>query len=45
MVPNAQVETRVLDAAKSCCERWGLEKVTIDDIAGASGPAFCDRSE
>jgi AcrR family transcriptional regulator len=30
------VERRVLDAAKSCCERWGYEKVTIDDIAAAS---------
>ena len=27
------VEGRVLDAAKSCCERWGIAKVTIDDIA------------
>jgi len=26
-------EQRVLDAAKSCCERWGLAKVTIEDIA------------
>lgn len=30
-------EQRVLDAAKSCCERWGIAKVTIDDIATASG--------
>jgi AcrR family transcriptional regulator len=30
-------ETRVLDAAKVCCERWGIEKVTIDDIAAAAG--------
>jgi len=27
------VEARVLDAAKSCCTRWGITKVTIDDIA------------
>jgi len=27
------VEARVLDAAKTCCERWGIAKVTIDDIA------------
>jgi AcrR family transcriptional regulator len=27
----------VLDATKSCCERFGIEKVTIDDIAAASG--------
>jgi AcrR family transcriptional regulator len=26
-------ERRVLDAAKTCCERWGLAKVTIEDIA------------
>ncbi|MDP2291616.1 MAG: helix-turn-helix domain-containing protein [Actinomycetota bacterium] len=31
------VELRVLDAAKSCCERWGIAKVTIDDIASESG--------
>src|SRR5262245_33276428 len=24
---------RVLDAAKRCCERWGIAKVTVDDIA------------
>ena len=27
------VEDRVLQAAKRCCERWGVSKVTIDDIA------------
>lgn len=26
-------DRRVLDAAKTCCERWGLAKVTIEDIA------------
>ena len=31
------VEVRVLDATKACCERWGFEKVTIDDIAAAAG--------
>src|SRR3954447_21928571 len=30
-------EARVLDAAKSCCERWGFAKVTIEDIAAESG--------
>ncbi|HZX53225.1 MAG TPA: helix-turn-helix domain-containing protein [Ilumatobacteraceae bacterium] len=30
-------ERRVLDAAKACCERWGLAKVTIEDIANAAG--------
>ena len=27
----------MLDAAKSCCERWGIAKVTIDDIANEAG--------
>lgn len=36
-VPEANAETRVLDATKRCCERFGLEKVTVDDIAVASG--------
>jgi AcrR family transcriptional regulator len=30
-------EQRILDAAKTCCERWGFAKVTIDDIASESG--------
>ena len=30
-------ELRVLDAAKLCCERWGLAKVTIEDIANSAG--------
>jgi AcrR family transcriptional regulator len=29
-------ELRVLDATKTCCERWGIAKVTIDDIAAAA---------
>jgi AcrR family transcriptional regulator len=33
--PNA--ETRILDAAKSCCEQWGFDRVTVDDIAVAAG--------
>jgi AcrR family transcriptional regulator len=32
----SEVEERVLDAAKRSCERWGFEKVTIDDIAAAA---------
>ncbi|MEI7547926.1 MAG: helix-turn-helix domain-containing protein [Actinomycetota bacterium] len=31
------IETRVLDAAKSCTAKWGIAKVTIDDIAGEAG--------
>lgn len=28
---------RVLDAARVCCERWGISKVTVDDIATQAG--------
>ena len=28
---------RVLDAARRCCERWGITKVTVDDIAAEAG--------
>lgn len=31
------VEVRVLDAAKACVERWGMAKLTIDDIAAEAG--------
>lgn len=34
---GASVETRVLDAARVCCERWGISKVTVDDIAAQAG--------
>jgi len=30
-------EIRVLQAVATCCERWGIEKVTVDDIARQSG--------
>jgi AcrR family transcriptional regulator len=30
-------EDRILDATKRCCERWGLSKVTVDDIAATAG--------
>ncbi|MFZ4811386.1 MAG: TetR/AcrR family transcriptional regulator [Ilumatobacteraceae bacterium] len=30
-------ELRVLDATKTCCERWGIAKVTVDDIAAEAG--------
>ena len=30
-------ELRVLDATKACCQRWGIAKVTIDDIAAEAG--------
>jgi AcrR family transcriptional regulator len=30
-------EGRILNAAKSCCERWGFDKVTIEDIAAEAG--------
>ena len=31
------VERRILDATKRCCERWGVAKVTIDDVAAEAG--------
>ena len=30
-------ETRILDATKVCCERWGIAKVGVDDIATEAG--------
>jgi AcrR family transcriptional regulator len=38
-MPSAptSVELRVIAAAKACCERWGIDKVTIDDIANEAG--------
>lgn len=35
--PISRTEDRILDAAKRCVERWGVQKVTIDDIALDSG--------
>jgi AcrR family transcriptional regulator len=35
--PAPSVEERVLDAAKVCIERWGMAKITIDDIANEAG--------
>jgi AcrR family transcriptional regulator len=32
-MPVTIAESKVLEAAKRCCERWGFEKVTVDDIA------------
>ena len=34
---RTDAEARILDAAKTCCERWGIDKVTVDDIAAAAG--------
>lgn len=31
------LETRILDATKACCEKWGPSKTTADDIAAAAG--------
>jgi AcrR family transcriptional regulator len=31
------MEARVLNSAKACVERWGIAKVTIDDIANDAG--------
>ncbi len=30
-------ERKILDAAQRCCERWGLTRVSIDDIARDAG--------
>lgn len=30
-------EMRILEAAKACCEKWGIAKVGVDDIAAAAG--------
>lgn len=30
-------EARILDATKRCIERWGFEKVTVEDIAAEAG--------
>lgn len=30
-------ELRVLAAVKTCCERWGIEKTNVDDIAREAG--------
>jgi AcrR family transcriptional regulator len=35
--PGGLAETRILDAAKRCCERWGLDRLTVDDIAAEAG--------
>lgn len=30
-------EDRVLDALRVCCDRWGFDRITIDDIAAEAG--------
>jgi AcrR family transcriptional regulator len=35
--PARSAEDRVLDAARQCCQRWGIAKVTVDDIAVEAG--------
>ncbi len=34
---STTAENTVLDAAKRCCEKWGMAKVTVDDIAADAG--------
>ena len=34
---DTRADAAVLDAAKRCTERWGMAKVTIDDIATEAG--------
>jgi AcrR family transcriptional regulator len=33
----SSAEVTVLESVKTCCERWGVEKVTVDDIAKHAG--------
>lgn len=35
--PRDPATRRVLDAARTCCERWGRGKTTVDDIAAEAG--------
>ena len=35
--PSTSLVDRVLDAAQVCCEKWGIAKVTVDDIAAEAG--------
>jgi AcrR family transcriptional regulator len=37
MAVARSAEARILDAAKMCCERWGIAKVGVDDIAAQAG--------
>lgn len=34
---NVALTDRILDAARACCLRWGIQKVTVDDIAQEAG--------
>lgn len=34
---GTRADDAVLDAAERCCERWGMAKVSIDDIAAEAG--------
>jgi AcrR family transcriptional regulator len=34
---STAAETRILDATKACCERYGIAKVSVDDIAAEAG--------
>jgi AcrR family transcriptional regulator len=36
-VPETSLEERLLDATKSCCERFGFAKLSIDDVAAEAG--------
>lgn len=36
-VTATSAEDRVLDAARRCVDRWGLSKLTIDDVATEAG--------
>jgi len=31
------IEDRIIEATRRCCEKWGISKVTVEDIAAESG--------
>jgi AcrR family transcriptional regulator len=33
----SSLEDRVLEATRRCCDKWGIAKVTVEDIAAESG--------
>jgi AcrR family transcriptional regulator len=37
MAAPGELEARVIDAVRRCCERWGVSRMTIDDVAAEAG--------
>ena len=38
-------EDRILDAARRCVDRWGINKLTIDDVAAERAASFLLHAE